>query len=29
MAFEVVGGRITVLGAYLTREEALEAIDAG
>jgi ketosteroid isomerase-like protein len=29
MTFEVVQGRIARLGAYLTREEALEAIEAG
>jgi ketosteroid isomerase-like protein len=29
MTFEVVHGRIARLGAYLTREEALEAIEAG
>jgi ketosteroid isomerase-like protein len=29
MAFEVVRGRIRTLGAHLTREEALEVIEAG
>jgi ketosteroid isomerase-like protein len=29
MTFEVGGGRITQLGAYLTREEALRAIESG
>jgi ketosteroid isomerase-like protein len=29
MTFEILDGRITRLGAYLTREEALEAIEAG
>lgn len=29
MTFEIAAGRITRLGAYLTREEALEAIAAG
>jgi hypothetical protein len=29
MTFEIAGGRITALGAYLTRGEALEAIEAG
>jgi ketosteroid isomerase-like protein len=28
MTFEVLGGRISKLGAYLTREEALAAIEA-
>jgi hypothetical protein len=29
MTFELAGGRITRLAAYLTRNEALEAIEAG
>jgi ketosteroid isomerase-like protein len=29
MAFEIAQGRIARLGAYLSREEALDAIDAG
>jgi ketosteroid isomerase-like protein len=29
MTFEVRSGRITRLGAYLTRDEALAAIEAG